>query len=586
MSIWQAVHPILDPALVVGGAALSVSWWARHAIRRPVELPPPPITELAETWLEHVWRTRVAGDEENGRGCLPGTTLEDVRELTTGLSGWEATIRLRPGRQTTRDAETAADMVCSAFELPAGSVIIEPTADRNQSMARLQVIQGSPLYDVRVWDPATMRLDVASGCARVGTFADGFPAHLRWFEPGSGATNLLVAGAPGSGKSQFMSLLLGISARATFTDRDGVTRPLVDTYLGCGQEGQSFPDWARSRHLRWMATTPQEITWMVHAFREMMIARSQYLTRLEWTDGQGRVRHGMPHWDPVASGLPLAQLVLDEAAAAIATNPDLAGWLLDIARRGRKNGMRVVLASQSPSADELGGNTNLRAMLSAGGVVVFRVGDGNHGSMAFPGGECGNPAEIPQVTPDGRPFQGAAFTVGPDARPRAMMRTLKITDPFGEAQAAPVTDPDPVDAAGAGRLLLEFWTRQEARWRGENPEPAELARMAKEHADAQRAALDAVVGGGDTPDSAPARPAPGSSPVGPDDRPAIRALILDAVSAAARDDRDATTAEIKKACAAWWSARSVSNELADMSRDGGPLVKVRKGVYRRATSPA
>lgn len=593
MTLLDHLHPLLDPALVIGGPALAASWWARHAVRRPVQLAPPVDPELEESLREYLWRTRVAGDETTGQGVLPGTYLEQIRELPGELQGWEAVIRLRPGKQTTRTAQGAADMVCSAYELPAGSVIIEPTPDRNQSTARIQVITNSPLYGVHVWDPTTMRLDVATGCARFGTFADGVEAHLRWFEPGSGGTNLLVAGAPGSGKSQFMSLLLGVSMRARFTDRDGQERPQVETWLGCGQMGQSFPSWTRCRALRWMATTPQELVWMIHQFRQTMIERSDYLTNLEWVDDKGRTRHGMAEWDPVASGLPLAQLVIDEAAAAIALNPDIAGWLLDIARRGRKNGMRVVIATQSPSADELGGNTNLRAMLSAGGVVVFRVGDGNHSAMAFAGGEIGNASEIPQVTPAGDPFQGACFTLGPDQRPQAMMRTLKITDPFGEAQAAPIVDPHPVDASGGGRLLLEFWTRQECRWRGEDPEPGELARMAKEQADAQRAALDGPGDGDDTgepvgdrqgPAQRPASPGP-QTPAGPDDRPALRPLILDAVSKAHTDGRDeVATAEIQQACAAWWAPRSVTNELAALV-EAGVLDKPRKGKYRRVGAP-
>lgn len=589
MSLLHYVHPWLDPALVAGGSALAASWWHRHAVRAPaVQLPPPVDPDLEESLREYVWRTRVVGETADGygSGVLPGTRLEDIRDLEGGLEGWEATIRLQPGKQTTRTAQGASDMVCSAYELPAGSVIIEPTPDRNQSKARMQVITNSPLYEVLHWAPEGMRLDPATGCARFGTFADGVPAHLRWFEPGSGGTNLLVAGAPGSGKSQFMSLLLGQSMRARFTDRDGQERPLVETWLGCGQMGQSFPSWTRCRALRWMATTPQELVWMIYQFQQVMIERSDYLTNLEWVDEQGRTRHGMAEWDPVASGLPLAQLVIDEAAAAIALNPDIAGWLLDIARRGRKNGMRVVLATQSPSADELGGNSNLRAMLSAGGVLVFRVGDGNHGSMAFPGGEVGTPSEIPSVTPEGAPFQGAAFTLGPDQRPQAMMRTLKITDPFGEAEAAEVRDPHPVDARGGGRLLAEFWTRQGVRWRGEDPEPAELARMADEQAQAAVSATESAGGGEDTGEAAPGRetapqPQHRAAPTGPSDRPALRPLILNAVDTATRDGRDATTAELKEVCAAWWSARSVAAELSAMTRGDGPLRKAAKGKYRR-----
>lgn len=568
---WQElVHPVLDPVMIAGGLGLGISWWQRHAVRAPRPEPEVPlVVELQESWVEFIWNTRVAGNEEHGLGALPRTQLVSVQRLEQ-LDGWEAVIQLVPGKQSTATAVAATDMVTSAYELEAGAVIIEPTRDQKRHQARLQIITGrSPLYDVTHWVSRTMQLGL-DGLARIGTYADGAAAHVRFWTRGSGAVNMLVAGAQGSGKSAFMNLLLATSMRARYRDADGQERQLVDTYLGCGQRGHSVPDWARCRALRWMATTPQELVWMVGAFRQQMIERSEYLANLEWTDEQGRVRHGLSFFDPVKAGMPYAQLVLDEAAAAIAEFPLLAEWLYDIARRGRKNGMRIVLATQSPSADELGGNTNLRAMLAAGGVVVFRVGDGNHGSMAFPSGECGNPAEIPVETPDRKSFEGAGYVAGPDNRSRALMRTLLVPDSFGEAQAAQVWPLHPVDARGGGETMARFWDRQEARWRGENPEAAEVDRLFQL---AQESATAAAAG-----QVAPADAAP-QGPVSPDGKPALRPLLALAIAEAEEDGRTASTAELKKAAAAWWSEKSVGNELAAMF-DAGIVTKPGKGQWK------
>jgi hypothetical protein len=557
----ELIHPMLDPALVVGGSGLGVSWWMRHTIRAPrAPEPEPLVAELQESYVEFIWRSRVA------EGALPGTWLEDIRDLDTGLEGWEATIRLQPGRQSTSAAVAAADMVCSAFELAAGSVIIEPTPDQNRSRARLMVIQQSPLYSLRKWE--TPSLDLA-GLMRLGTYADGVPAHIRFWEVGSGATNMLVAGAQGSGKSRFMSLLLAESMRATYVGPDGKRRQLVDTYLGCGQAGQSFPEWARCKALRWMATTENELIWMVWRFKQMLEERSRYLTNYEWTDEDGETCYGFDHFDPVKCGLPYAQLVIDEAAAVIGMHGMLAEWLLDIAKRGRKNGMRVVLATQSPSANELGGNSDLRAMLAAGGVVVFRVGDGNHGSMAFPSGNCGEPHEIPMVTPTGESFQGAGYVAGPDNRAGALMRTLLLENGRQEAKNAECWPIHPVDAAGGGDLLAGFWERQEARWAGEDPEPALLQRLAEQDAEAARANLanQGQVG--------PNVPMPAAG--GDGGKPGIRVLVMNALAEA--NGAEVSTKELTDACRAWWSTRSVTAEISKMV-DAGAIEKPRKGFYR------
>lgn len=557
--------PAADVALLGAGLMLGGSYWHRYRVRpeaKPAVSPRPPI--------ERVWTDRIGGDSG---GCLPGSYLADIRAVPNGTS---AVIRLVGGKQHTGSAVGARDLIASAYAAALGitddRIEVEPPLSRLTSEARLLILDRNPLHEVQRWSGPSLSL--ASGgravCARYG---DQGAADMEWFELGSGARNWIIAGVPGSGKTSLVVWALAESVHARFVDAEGQSRPLVATVYVDGKNGQSIPEATDSPGISWAATWPQECARAVLCVEQAMYARQRYIGRLPWTDPQGRERRGMSWFDPIVTGLPILQLVIEEWPAIAQAYPWLVPVVLNIAKLGRSLGIRVVLVAQSITGSELG-DPELRNMLG-GNAAAFRTNDNHTGNLAFAGALEVNPSSLPVDMP------GACYVKGPAGR-AAMARGLLVDDPFGALNECPPWELHPVDLDGLGEGLALAQARREV-WetRGEDPEaiPEVWAPILAAHRGQPVATVLAELlgdpGVASTPGAAPAA-------VGPEDVSPLRALVLDAIPSG----QDVARADIVQAGeAAGWSERSVGKMLAGLV-DDNVLTRPRKGVYRRAETPA
>ncbi|MGH3321332.1 MAG: hypothetical protein ACRDN9_14370 [Streptosporangiaceae bacterium] len=445
------------PALLWGGGSLlALPWWRHHRLRLSPRLD-------VDTSLEDVWAERVAAPGK----VLPGSRLSGIE---TTRNGWTATIRLAPGERSTNDAIAATPKIASAFEKPAPSVVIEPTADGVASHARLLVLRRNPLADIQAWTGPS--LDPATGLAPVGAYADGGTTLFRFYTPGSGVAHTLVAGAPGSGKSRFLDLLLAEASHSG----------LVVPWLIDPQHGQSLPRWVD--HVDWAALDHHAALRMLRTAQRIMHARSRHLARVEWTDEAGRTLRGKESFDP-SPELPLLLLVIDEAHEILKDDKAVA-IIEDIGKMGRKTGVGVVLVTQLPSITELGGSMTIRSMVSSGNVVVFRTADRVTSGMAFSGALPVDPSALPREFPGGKPTSGLGYVLGPSARPTPM-RAYLVEDPYHWAATAPALPLDPASVEAAGE---ECATRHDPT----ASEPAEESLRPRRRSVAD-AVLDALTGG-------------------------------------------------------------------------------------------
>lgn len=415
------VAPPMPAILLPVGCLLAGPWWWHYRIR-PTVLPAPDALDAAQRWDE-----RVGGKD----GALKGSRLVDVLEVG---HGWTGTIMLDSGRMHTDHAIAATAMVTSAFDLPIGSVSIEATDDGVASKAKLLVIPDNPLHNVLPWPGPS--LDPETGTAHVGLYVDGEPVPWQFWIPGSGAVQSLVSGAQGSGKSRFLEQLV---AESMLSDR-------VLPWIGDPQMGQSLPEW--NGLVDWYCVGHHACLEMLQATYRVMMARAQDLATEEWTDDRGRRRVGRESFEP-SPERPLLVVVLDEAHVAL-KDKDAIKIVEDIGKMGRKTGVELILVTQVPSVEQLGGSIVIRSMMASGNVMVFRTGDRLSGAMAFNGALPVDPSKLPRTFPNGSKTHGLGFALSETARP-VPARAWLPGDAQDIAAAAPQTELELVSVRAAGR---------------------------------------------------------------------------------------------------------------------------------------
>jgi hypothetical protein len=422
--VGRPMPAILWPA----GCALAGPWWWHYRIRG---VPDNPKSQLEPVQL---WDQRVGA---RGR-ALPGSRIFDIQRIDYG---WQATIDLPSGDLTPDDAIAQTNRVTSAFDETLGSVSIEYTPDKKMSFARLMVISENPLHKVLPWPGPT--LDPAVGTAPIGLYADGQPAVFRFYLPGWGPLSALIAGATGGGKSRLLELLLA----------EALHSGLIVPWIADPQGGQSLPRW--TDHVDWCALSPVEIKRMLKAARRVKRARQRYMAKVEWTDQHGRTMRGRETFD-ASPEMPLLVIVIDEAHRTL-MDDECREIVEEIAQEGRKTGVNLVLVTQLPSVDQLGGSMLLRSQVASGNVVVFRTADSFTGRMAFNGALPVDPSRLPKTWPDGSSAAGVGFTLSDSDRP-VMMRSFLIEDPTHWAETAPKTQLDLISINAAGE---DYFNREE-----------------------------------------------------------------------------------------------------------------------------
>lgn len=404
----------LGAALIAAGAISSRPYlrWVdskRHAKPQPalpVEQPPmveeaaPETPDEMEQLRAHVtqrWQQRIA----HPKGPLPGTVLEDIRRT---YGGWLATIvatddsDLDPKRFET---DETIGRIARAYRV--GVTMVTITADPlDANRAMILVQRTSPLSQVRRWDGTG--IDLATGKAYTATLDDGDRVQHTFWRPGWGAVMELIAGATGSGKSEYLNLLLSLERQS------GV----CVSWVGDPQMGQSLGDIRDG--VDWFAPTVEEILIMLRVAVQVMLARNVLITRMRVTETRpnGEVVERRVKYVEVSQDFPLITITIDEAHIPM-NDPDHGKEIVDLlallAKSARKCNMKLRLITQSPLLTELK-NSVLRSQLSSGLVTVFRTADRLSGAAAWPGRMPADPATLPAEWPDGTTAAGVAYMSG------------------------------------------------------------------------------------------------------------------------------------------------------------------------------
>ena len=246
-------------------------------------------------------------------------------------------------------------------------------------------------------------IDPLTGMAVIGRYADGSPAHMKFYTPRYGTRHGLLSGTTGSGKSELLNLLIFIALAAPL--------PVVPVILD-PQEGQSLPFWRdrvpvrrRGRRVPGHAGRPAR----GHA------RPVPYLSKLRWDDdGIADARHAVlrPATSPAC---PSSLIIFDEAHMLLTGNDQAQPHALVGPRRGNRpagpqDRHALWLATQIPSLSDLGGSQALRDMLRGGNVVSMRTANRVAAGML---GLEKDPSEIPMFFADGKETYGLGLRGGP-----------------------------------------------------------------------------------------------------------------------------------------------------------------------------
>lgn len=408
------------PILLICWVCVLVPWVKHYRIRAEAQEPAQPV-ELADhqTWARLAAKKKWAG-HLGMPGKVPGGAAYPII-----LVGAETHI----GEVIAQAASIAA-----AWDKPVTEAYVERSPDGVESRGTLTLLRQSTLAGGRLWDGRG--IDPATGLAVIARFPDGGNTHIQHFTRSDGVYHEIIAGVTGSGKSTLLDLGICIGAVSGF-----VVPVLLDP-----QEGQSFHGVWRERLIS--AAGTDECMIVLRGMQAGMLARSRELARMWWTDEDGDRHKGMTFFDPFISGQPIVDVTMDEAPALLKpggkTDEKRAARAVamteDLAKRGRKAGVRLRLVAGVPQLDEMGGSRSLRSYLRGCNVICLRTDDpGDAGFL----GISANPAQIPQFFRDGSRTQGLGYVKGPDNRPGTPMRTDGVAKAArGRAVAAPLPDLD------------------------------------------------------------------------------------------------------------------------------------------------
>ncbi|MDR1427674.1 MAG: hypothetical protein LBJ08_07955, partial [Bifidobacteriaceae bacterium] len=262
------------------------------------------------------------------------------------------------------------------------------------------------------WAASSLRVPIGVG-------ADG---SLVWLDLPSDGPHLLVAGATGSGKSEFRrALMLGGAVASAPGD-------LV--ILGIDHKGgATFSDLHSLPHLAGVVTDLD-----AERSRRAIVALAAELTRRERIladRGLEAVTDLAPSERP-----PRILVVVDEFRNLIEVLPDATSRLERLAAQGRSLGMHLVLATQRPAGAV---SAHLRANLAS--RLCFRVAT-DADSM-----DVIDAADAARIDPD---LPGTCL-LATSGRPRRALRALLATSP-APAAPCPRTWPDSWDAPAPGPI--------------------------------------------------------------------------------------------------------------------------------------
>jgi DNA-binding CsgD family transcriptional regulator len=534
--VWSTATGMAMPAptaLGIATALLGGPWWAHLLFDRERE---EPVGEHIARWMAHV----AVSD-----GAAPGTVLDEVDIEADG--NWSADIVCPPNgpiTATTLMGSSIRERIAKAYRIPAVSVNVEHVPSKVEHRARLSVFQSNPLQNVRLWE-GPEQMEAKTGTAPIGVYMDDQLTNYRFWRPGSGPVHDLIAGTTDAGKSRLVDMLLAYERHS----------PHIVSWVIDPQRGQSLPVWQDA--VDWFADSVDEGLIMLRELHAFMLDRNRRLANLVWVDFKGRERRGVDHFDPVALGLPILSVTIDEAHLLL-QNPEAAAILEAVAKMARKCGIKLRLIVQVPTLDQLGNSTTLREMVASGNVIVLRTGGPVAGQVALNGTLPVEPHKIAKEWPDGSTTSGLGFADVPGAR-ASMMRTFLVEDPYHWAVTGETASFSDEDKTSLGEWWQRWREYRELRRRGEDggdPNPV---------ADAQERAKKGQP-------ATPTAPAAGSGTVQASARARILAYI--------RVHGTCTNAQIIDALGL--NKKTVSSSLTRMQKDG-LVIRDERGTWTAAT---
>lgn len=339
--------------------------------------------------------------------------------------------------------------IAATFGSTVAQVYAEESPFGLQDRGELFFLRKATLEDVRAWDG--LGVDRTTGLARLGRWPDEKVVYEQVISlPMDGTKHCMVAGADGSGKSALLDQGIANSA---------ITGWIAPIILD-PQMGQSLPAWLHA--VPYARGTTQCLIWL-KALKEAMLARSAYLSGVRWISPKdGKTRPGMGFFnpfimiiDPVTGqprplGLPVIEITIDEAPLLLAV-PGAKELILDLIKLGRKTGVRIRLAAQVPSLNELK-LQEIRSLLIGGGAFCLRTGDKVSANMM---NITAAPWELPKKFLNGEKTHGLGYASTLENRPNTPFRADWLEDPWAVAENTKIAKPDDRFASRMAEIIAE-----------------------------------------------------------------------------------------------------------------------------------
>lgn len=292
----------------------------------------PEIAGGAPTTPEELWAAYVAVPE----GAMPGTTLALTRY--DGPLDWEGiATRDRKAIGTVNIQDLAGNLNLETIQ-----IALAPTDKPSQMGVR--VMKEHALMHGTMLSTVVDELAMDSrGYVRLGTYIDARAALVPLAQPGSGARHLYLVGGSRSGKSGVLEQVL-LSAH----------KSRIAVILASPQAGTI----AGASLAAYCGDGLDEAMGALRLAYAMML------------DREARYRSpSFPFTDP------LFLIVIDEAhmllSASSPYHAEAKAIVEQMTRRSLKRGIGVVLATQTPLAEDLGNSSIIRSQLLIGGGAVF-----------------------------------------------------------------------------------------------------------------------------------------------------------------------------------------------------------------------
>ncbi|WP_327167959.1 hypothetical protein [Streptomyces subrutilus] len=332
----------------------------------------PQIAAGAPTTPDELWAAHVAIPE----GAMPGTTLAVTRY--NGPLDWEGiATRERRAIGTVNIQDLAANLHLETIQ-----VALAPGDKPSQMGVRVMkehtLMHGTMLSTV----VDELAMD-ARGYVRLGTYIDAQPALVPLAQPSSGARHLYLVGGSRSGKSGVLEQIL-LSAH----------KSRIAVILASPQAGTI----AGASLAAYCGDGLDEAMGALRLAYAMML------------DREARYRSpSFPFTDP------LIQFVIDEAhMLLVVSSPyhaEAKAIVEQMTRRSLKRGIGVVLATQTPLAEDLGNSSIIRSQLLIGGGAVFLRCARGQGSLVGANAVQGAEGIDLSMIPDSWPGQAKKVAV-------------------------------------------------------------------------------------------------------------------------------------------------------------------------------